>query len=403
MINTTRDKSHRILILGGGFAGIEVARRLASKKLGNTTIQLVSKKDHFEYYPGLYRIVTGANPIEVCIPFREMIPASVAIDIDTITSIDLQGNVVHGESGSQYHFDRLVIALGSETTFFNVPGLKELSLGFKSINEALRLKEHLYSLFEEHNHPDQTELVSHFHVLIVGGGPSGVEVAGDLSAFMQKLAKKWHIEPSLITIDLIESSPRLVPQLPPSASARILKRLRMLGVNIFLNRTLMKNEVEEVFMKDMSMKSKTVIWTAGTQISQVLQTTQGLTLSPKKRIEVDAYLHAKGTSNVYVVGDAAATLYSGLAQTAIYDGAYVAETIAKEIFGKIPKVYTPKPTAFSIPVGINWGVLVIGPFKLYGIVAYWIRHIIDFKYFAGTVSVSKLFSMFFEGWKYRKM
>lgn len=400
-MNTQSQAPKKILIIGGGFAGIAAARSLVQEKIPNVSIQLVSKRNHFEYYPGLYRVVTGASPIEVCIPLTDMIPDSVTIDIDTITKLSLTENTIIGESGTIYHYDTLVIALGSETTFFNVPGLEALSLGFKSVNEALHLKQHLQSLFANHTNPAQDELVSHYHVVIVGGGPSGVEVAGDLSAYLQTLAKTYKVDPSLVTIDLIESNPRLVPTLPPQASAKILARLRKLGVNIFLNRQLMKNEIEEVYLKDMSMKAKTVIWTAGTQVSKILQEAQGLVWSPKKRIEVDEYLRAKGYDNVYIIGDAAATPFSGLAQTAMYDGDYVGSTIARFMKGKRAHVYKPKPIAFSIPVGVGWGVFVMGKFRLYGLIPYIIRHVIDFMYFAGTVSVYKLFSMFFDGWKYR--
>lgn len=392
-----------IVILGGGFAGTRAAIDLAKKNPPNTKITLISNKSYFEYYPGLYRVVTGASPIEVCVPLEDMVPPSVDIVIDTITAIDTASKKIVGAQLGEIEYSTLIVALGSETTYFNLPGLDTLSLGFKSTKEALRLKHHIFELFKTHMHPNQNELTSHFHVVVVGGGPSGVEVAGDLTAFMHALAKKTGVDPSLVTIDLIESNPRLVPALPPEASEKILRRLRMLGVNIFLNRRLIKEEVESVYMKDMSLQTKTVIWTAGTQINQLVSDTKGLTFSERKRVVVDEYLRAVGVSDVYMLGDLAATQYSGLAQTAMYDGSYVAKMIARELRGKPLVPYTPKKVAYSIPVGDNWAALVIGPVRIYGRFAYLMRHAIDFHFFSGILSVRKLISLFFEGWKYRNV
>lgn len=391
----------RVLIIGGGFGGIISARELA-KKNPNLEIKLVSNKSYFEYYPALYRVVTGASPIEVCVPLEEILPKRVEVDIDKIIDINLTDKTATSESGSVYKYDILIMALGSETTYFNLPGIEDFSLGFKSINEALRLKTHIANLFEEHEHPTQNEFTSHFHVVIVGGGPSGVEVAGDLSVHLKHLAKINKVDPSFITIDLIESNGRLIPSLPEKVSAKILARLRELGVNVYLNRYLMKEELEQVYMKDMSFQAKTVIWTAGTQINRIFSKITGLTFAKNKRVEVDEYLQAKGFEDIYVIGDAAATEYSGLAQTAIYDGKYVAKIITQKLKNKKIDKYIPKKNGLAIPIGESWGVLCSGSFVLYGFFAYAIRHMIDFMFFADILSWKKFFSLYLEGWKYRK-
>lgn len=393
----------RVIIVGGGFAGVEAARKLA-KKAGNwVSITLISNKSYLEYYPALYRLITGASPIEVCVPLSDMVPKDVSIILDTVTAIDVAGKKVTCSSGQVYEGDYLVLTLGSETTYFGLPGLPTLSFGFKSAKEAMNLKRHLHLLFEGHSHSDARELVAHFHIIVVGGGPTGCEVSGDLVSYLEMLARHYGVDPSFITVDLIESAPRLAAALPPKASARILKRLHNLGVNVFLNRRLESEEIESVYLKDMTMKSKTVIWTAGTKVHSLYETTEGIAFSEKKRVLVDEYLQVVGHENVFVGGDAAATAYSGLAQTAIYDGAYIAEQITRDLRDTLLKAYVPKKTAFAIPVGTGWAVVVIGPFAFYGSFAYFIRHMIDFGYFARILPIRKLFSLFFEGWKYRSV
>lgn len=397
------EQTQKILIIGGGFAGIQAAHDIVKQKLPHTEITLISNKSYFEYYPALYRVVTGASPIEVCVPLTDMLPSSVHIVLDGADKVDLSKQIVTVRSGATYAYDFIVLALGSETTYFNLPGLSDLAFGFKSIQEAVKLKKHLHLLFEEHSHPDQKELVAHFHIVIVGGGPSGVEVAGDLTAYMYALAAHYGADPSLVTIDLIESNGRLVPTLPQEVSIRILAQLRKLGVNIFLNRQIVSEEVEQVYLKDMNMKAKTVIWTAGTKLNSLFESITGLTFSPKKRVLVDEYMRAVGYENVFIAGDAASTIYSGLAQTAIYDGGYIAKTIGRILQHKDLVAYKPKPTAFAIPVGDNWGIFVWGKLRLYGRLAYMLRHSIDFIYFAQILPVGKLFGLFFEGWKYRAL
>lgn len=396
-------KQNTVLIVGGGFAGISLARKLSKGLPQDAKVVLISNKSYFEYYPALYRVVTGASPIEVCIPLDYMLDKNIEIVLDTAINVDLDRKEIRTVKGDIYTAEKIVLALGSETTYYSLPGVATLSLGFKSVKEALTLKNHLYSLFDGHFHPSQNELVSHFHVVIIGGGPTGVEVAGDLSVYLRKLAKEFHVDSSLVTIDLIQAAPRLVPQLPEVVSRRIERQLRLLGVNIFLNRQLVSGGVEQIYLKDMTMKADTVIWTAGTQINKLFSQINGLQFSDKKRVIVDEYLSVPGYSDFYIVGDAAETKYTGLAQTANYDGVFVAKNIIRLLTGKTQKKYAPKKNAFAIPVGDNWGVFVWNDLHIFGPLAYLIRHAIDFIYFSEILHFTKFFSLFFEGFKYRML
>src|SRR3989344_5938636 len=168
----------KILIIGGGFGGVRTALDLDKRKIPNASIALVSDRPHFEYHPALYRVVTGRSPLEVCIPLRDVFEGKeVAVAQDRIVGIDLAGKTVEGFSGTYYKYDFLVLALGSETEYFDIPGLPELSFGFKSINEALRLKRHLQELFEGMAKEDHGDKVKSASFIVIGGGASGVELA----------------------------------------------------------------------------------------------------------------------------------------------------------------------------------------------------------------------------------
>ncbi len=389
----------KVIVVGGGFAGIETMKNLIKEK-GIDPV-LFSDKSYFEYYPALYRIVTGASPIEVCIPIKDLIPKENFVN-EKISKINPETKEVETISGQKHKYDYLVLALGSETAYFNLPGIENLAFGFKSVREATKLKNHISELFEEHEHPTKNELVSHFHIVIVGGGPTGVEVAGDLATHMRKLANKYRVHESFITIDLIESGNRLLKALPEKVSAKVLKRLRRLGINVFLNREMISEEIEEVFLKDMSLRAKTVIWCAGASINRLYNEIPGITIENRK-VKVGPSLEAEGLKDVFVIGDGAGTPFSGLAQTAIYDGAFIASHLARLSRGAKVLVYKPKKNAFAIPVGINWGVVSYKNFAMFGLPAYLIRHFIDFMFFSGWLKPAKLFGVFIEGWKYRRI
>lgn len=378
----------KILIVGGGFAGVRTALDLAKRNLPDTDITLVSSTPHFEYHAALYRVVTGRSPLEVCIQLTDIFKNKpVNLITDKIVKLDFKNKRITGESESFYAYDYLVLALGSDTSYFDTPGLKELSFGFKSIPEALKLKRHIH---EEMNKKSPSP-----HIVVVGGGASGTELAGELAVYTKKLAKKHKLDPSIVTIDLIQSPNRVLPDLPEDISARVDAQLRKLGVNIFLNRKVVKEEVEQVFLRDMQMKTKTVIWTAGVVINSLLANTRDMPLSDRKKVLVDKYLRIK--KNVFVLGDCAETPYTGMAQTAIYDGHFVANNIANTILGK-PKVkYKPRPVAYCIPVGPGWAATLWHGMRFYGRFGYLIRRYIDFKFFLSILPFAKALRAFQDG------
>lgn len=395
--------SPKIVVVGGGFAGIEALKSLYGVQ---ADVTLVTKTQTFEYYPALYKLVTGALPIEVSVPIKTIFPKhDITIVEATYTGVDKARQVItvtHADSTSgEIAYDYLVFAMGSETNFFNIKGLPELSHSFKSVNAALKLKAHFCGLFATAKDLPKETLVSMLHVLIVGGGPSGVELAGDLRSYLTRLAGEFNVDPSLVTIDLIESNNRVLPTFPPKVSAIAEARLREMGVNIFVNRTLAEQEVEEVILKDMSVNSHTVIWTAGTRINTAFTTIPDATLDERKRIVVTSTLTLPDDNHIFVVGDGAATPYSGLAQTAIEHGKFVGDAIRRMISGKKVETYRPKHPSFVVPIGTNWAIFTHGLFVMTGIIPWLLRSAIDFRYFVHIVPLAHVFAVFKKGRKYR--
>ncbi len=387
----------RVIIVGAGFAGVRSALDLA-RCGSDLEIVLINNQHHFEYYPTLYKVVTGKSPLEVCIPLSEIFnDKNVRIEIDTIVGIDPEKKIAKGETGSEYAYDYLVLALGSETVFFGVPGLDTLSYTFKSINQGLRLKRHLHSLFDSHQQLSQEELMAKMQFVVVGGGPTGVELAGELALYLHDLARRHEIPKKLVTLDIIELAPRLLPVLPEIVSKKISGRLDRLGVNILLGKNVLEETPEGVRLKDMELASKTIIWTAGVKPHHIYKTIPGLELSKNGRVVVGEHLEAKGATDIFIAGDAADTPYAGLAQTALRDGRFISKNILRMSKGESMKKYIPVKNAYDIPVGHGWAALVIGKVKIFGRLAWVAREIADLRFFLTILPWKKALIAFRSG------
>lgn len=389
-----------MLIVGGGFGGVSAALSLEKEKIPDTEITLVSDKPHFEYKPALYRVVTGRSPLEVCIPISEIFEnKNIEFTVDKIKSVDAHRNSAKGASDSDYKFDYLILALGSETAYFDIPGLEKFSFGFKSISEAMRLKMHLHDLFLECKNAKSNldEKVCLLQVVIVGAGPSGVELAGELAIFMKRLAQEYDVDQSLISVDLIEVAPRILPSLPENISKRVAHRLRHIGVNIYTNRTMTKGEIEKISIRGMTMKTETVVWTAGVKPNHLYKKIWGFSFDAKGRVAVDEFLRAKSSENIFIIGDGAATPNSGMAQTAIYDGEAAAENISRLIKNRKPKAYRQKKTYYALPVGPGWAATSLGFMTFYGLIGWFLRRVADFNYFLSILPFMKAVTVFRRG------
>src|SRR5690606_13085635 len=140
------------------------------------------------------------------------------------------------------HYDYLILALGSETSYFNIPGIEENSFTLKSVSSALRLKNHLHALFDTHAGLTKGKLMSHFQFVVVGGGPSGVELAGEIRRYVRNLAKKHEVPQKLVTVSILQAAPRLLPMMPEAVSEKVMRRLNELGINIILGRPVVSED-----------------------------------------------------------------------------------------------------------------------------------------------------------------
>lgn len=370
--------AHRILIVGGGFGGVSVARHLGKKHLPGIGITLLTDRPWLEYYGVLYRLLRGAHPSQACIPLAMILPKGVTVAIDRATSIDAANKTVKGGKAA-YDYDELILAPGAEPAYFGIPGMKEHSLTVAHAGHALRLRDDIRAVVDAMKaapEADSRKKLGTFAV--IGAGATGVEMSGDMLVEARALARAAGLDPSLVTVDLIEAADRVLPQTEPTCSAKTLKRLRAIGVNVLLQTAVESAEKGKLLLKGGTViEAGMILWTAGVKAHGILAGIAGMELDKRGRAVVDEHLRAKGVSNVFVVGDAASTQYAGMAQTAIDDGVFVAKVIAAERGGKVAPTYAPRAPAYAIPAGPNWAAVKYGFIRAYGFPGYVLRRLAD--------------------------
>jgi NADH dehydrogenase len=389
----------KVVIIGGGFGGIAVAKKI--EKFSDFEVTLVTKNPFFEYYPALYKLVTGALAIEVCVPYDKIFKknSNVSVIQGFYDSYDKDKKIVNLLDGQSFEYDYLVLAMGSQTNYFNIPGIEEFAFSFKSSVEALALKQHFLNILQDSGNIPKEELIKKFHVTVVGGGPSGVELAGDITTYLRKMTKRYHIDPSFVTVDLIESNPRVLAMLPPSVSKKAEARLRRLKVNIYTNRALQAQDLDNVTASGMTIRSGTVIWTAGTKINDSFSS---LPLDAKKRVIVSPDFSIPEDKDIFIVGDGASAPGTGLAQGAIIHGQYVGDVLISKIKNKKVKPFKIKTMGYLVPIGYSWAVFSYKNLTISGFIPWIMRSFVDFQYFTSIVPLSYVFDVFRQGKKYRK-
>lgn len=359
--------NRKILILGGGFGGIKTALELANNP--NFDITLISDQHSFRYYPTLYHSAVGGSPMASQIPLSEIFGSKkVSIIKDSAKELDRDSKTVYGTSGKAYHYDTLVIALGVVTNFFGIKGLKNYAYGIKTLKEASRLHDHLH---KQALQADQSEI----NYIVIGGGPTGVELAGVLPSYINHIVNCHGKKPKKIHIDLVEAAPRLLPRMSKSYSKTVAKHLNKLGIKLYLGEAVVAATANGLMLKDHGIKSHTLIWTAGVATHPFLEENNFL-LGQAGRVAVNKLLQSE--ENIYVIGDNADTPYCGMAQTALRDGAFVAKNIKRIHRGKKPRAYIPKNPIYVTPAGPNWAAVKWGNLYFYGRLGWWLRGAADF-------------------------
>jgi NADH dehydrogenase len=245
----------KIVIVGGGFGGVKAALELSEDHRFEVT--LISERANFQYFPTLYHTATGGLTAQSQIPLQTMFAnRPVEVVIDRATKLDKKAHTLMTASNQIFHYDNIIFALGVVTNYFGIKGLAEYSYGIKSIEDITRFKDHIHQQLEDERKPD-------LHYVIVGGGPTGIELAGALPSYLHRIMKNHGIKDRSVHVDLVEGAPRLMPRMPKSTSRAIQRRLRNLGVNVHLGKPVQGATADALMVGGKPIQSHTIVWTAG--------------------------------------------------------------------------------------------------------------------------------------------
>jgi NADH dehydrogenase len=361
----------KIVILGGGFGGLTAARALT--KIADVTV--VDRHNFQTFLPLLYQVSTaGLAADHVAYPIRGALRKTGAkFRMASPISIDHKNKQVKLDSSEVLDFDHLIIALGSTTADFGIPGVSEFALGMKTVHEALTIRAEVMRRFEDLcRFEDDTR----FSISVVGGGPTGVEMAGAMAELVRGPLKSDQATAAAhIDVRLIEAGDRLLPPFSPSLSARTKKDLEKLGVKVLLNTAVKELEHRKIILKDgTSLASEITIWAAGVKGSPAM--TQLNLPTVGNRISIDQTLQVKNYPNIWALGDIAGAVGKNgkplpmVAAVAIQQGKFIAKQMQRIAKGKPLQEFSYLDKGSMATIGRNKAVVEVKGIKLAGTIAW---------------------------------
>lgn len=367
----------RVVIVGAGFAGLRLARALKRKPV---EVLLLDRRNYHLFQPLLYQVATsGLEPEQIAKPVRAILRGqrNVEFRMVEVTSVDLASRVVNSSAGP-IAYDFLVLAMGGETDFFGLDGVRRYGFGLKDVSDAVAIRNHVLRQFEEavleRERESRRSLLT---FVVVGGGPTGVEMAGALSELIRLvLAKDYpRLNVGEVRVMLLEASHRLLTGMPEDLSGKAAETLRSKGVEVRFGAAVQAYDGRLAQLRDGTMiGAHTLIWAAGARAS-ALTGGLGIPLARQRRVPVESTLQLAGHPDVYVIGDAAYREHAGqplpmMAPVALQMADAAARNIIRQTRGLAPQDFRYRNPGVLATIGRNAAVAYIRGLKFRGFVAW---------------------------------
>ena len=388
------ERSINVVIAGAGFGGLSAAKQLANKK--NVNVVLIDQHNYHLFQPLLYQVATAAlTPAEIASPIRQVFRCAknVAVYMDKVNAVDSDKRQLLTEGGLEFDYDYLVLATGARHSYFGRDEWAPLAPGLKTIDDAFHLRQRILTAFEKAEMAqDPVERQNHLNFVIVGAGPTGVEMAGAIAELARyTLTEDFrHITPESARIILVNAGPRILISFDEDLSRKAQQHLEKLGVEVVLNTRVNTIEPGRVHLHDSVVDCKTVIWAAGVEASPAGQWL-GVATDRSGRIPVNPDLTVPGHEKIFAVGDTAACIpegarhpLPGLAPVAKQQGTFVAKLILAKIQckKKLP-VFRYRDYGTMATIGRNQAIADLGFAKFSGFFGWWLWGLAHIYYLIG--------------------
>ena len=369
-----------MVIVGGGFAGIAAARALAHRPVHVT---IVDRQNHHLFQPLLYQVATAAlSPADIASPIRSVLRGQKNADVvlGEVTGFDLAQRVVHSSNGD-VPYDYLIVAAGAQNNYFGHPQWEEFAVGLKDLDEAVEIRRRvLVALEAAEREPDALKQQQLLTFVVIGGGPTGVEMAGalqELSTYL--LSRDFHrVTAKMVNVVLVEGGARLLAAFPEKLSTSARQELLRLGVDVRLDCKVTNIDESSVHYSangiSQVLQSRTAMWTAGVSASP-LAAMLGSPVDRGGRVEVGPDCTIAGHPEVFVVGDMALQLHNGhplpgVAPVAMQHGRYVARTINAAMLGQAREPFHYVDKGSLATIGRSKAVVWVGKLQMSGLFAW---------------------------------
>ena len=369
-----------VVIIGAGFSGLQAVKKLAKDK--SVRITLIDRSNHHLFQPLLYQVASAVlSPADIAIPIRSLMhkKKNVTVLMDTVTGIDKDSKeIILGDKRISY--DYLILAAGAKTGYFGHNDWMKYTLGLKTLFDALRIRNRILKSFEKaENHPEMAKDLMRY--IIIGGGPTGVELSGSLAELSHSIINDdfRNINTRKSDIILIEGGADLIPSFDRSLSVYAKKKLEKRNVRVMLNSKVIKIEDNKVFLKTQEgekiLTANIIIWAAGVE-AVYLNNTFGLPVDRQNRLIVNSFCSFRDHPEIFAIGDSInfkdkdGKILPGVSSVAMQQGRYAATAIRELIHGKELKPFRYKDKGSMATVGRKDAVADIFGIKFTGFIGW---------------------------------
>ncbi|BCL38456.1 NAD(P)/FAD-dependent oxidoreductase [Nostoc sp. MS1] len=413
VVSVENNAPHQVVIVGGGFGGLYTAKTLNT---ANVNITLIDKRNFHLFQPLLYQVATGTlSPGDISSPLRAVLRKSknTQVLLGEVKDIDPKGQKVILDD-QVVHYDTLVVATGANHSYFGKDNWKDIAPGLKTVEDAIEIRRRIFSAFEAAERTNDPEIRrSLLTFVIVGAGPTGVELSGAIAELAYKTLKEdfRNIDTSETKILLLQGGDRILPHIAPELSQVAQESLESLGVIIHTNTRVTNIENDTVTFKQdgeiRQIPSKTILWAAGVKASpmgQILAERTGVECDHAGRVIVEPDLTVRDYKNIFVVGDLGNFSHQngkplpGVAPVAKQQGEYVAKLIKRRLKNRTLPEFRYSDVGSLAMIGQNLAVVDLGFIKLQGFLA-WVFWLLVHIYFLIEFD-TKILVVFQWAWNY---
>lgn len=371
----SKGRSH-VVILGGGFGGLTTAKSL---RRANVDITLIDQRNHHLFQPLLYQVATAAlNPSDIAVPIRRILrkQRNASVLLAEAVGVDTKRKQVLLSDGA-VPYDFLILATGVTHSYFGHPEWAKAAPGLKTIDDALEIRKRILLAFESAEwETDPSRQEAWLTFIIVGGGPTGVELAGAIAEIARHVMTRdfRKINPEKARVLLMEAGPRILPGFSQDLSQRAAEALSRLGVEVFTGHPVTALDDGGATIGDETVEARTILWAAGVEGSPLARSL-GVPLDPGGRVPIQPDLSVAGAPGLFVIGDLASLKQDGkplpaLAPVAVQEGRHAAKNILRTIQGLPGLPFTYRSQGMLATIGRAAAVAEVAGLKFYGFVAW---------------------------------